>query len=230
MDCFETLDACLVSAALMKSLLIVVATTWGVRELNRMDPKKKEVADAGSQFPSVPGTPTSVFSEPACPYECMYPIEDAQHDISAELDGAFTVWRGYDDVDGPALVRYSQERSAFLYWADVQLAWPIMEAMARQYVKEHRCRDLYVTPDTIVSTRPDDAAGKPSADESVPPADGVPEEEPAVVTRPSNNYIRMGRLHMFHAPARGGKGDSNLTYGRFKAAASTGYFRGVGGS
>jgi hypothetical protein len=232
----------LVSAALMKSLLVVMATMWGVRELNRIEPKKKETDDVGGQYPSAPDTPVSVFSDPECPYECMYPIEDAQHDISAELEDAFTVWRGTDAVDGPALVRYSQEKSAFLYWADVQPNWPALEAMARQYVKEHRCRDLYVTPGTIVSTKTDDSAATDSAasdstntkpaDEPAeqPSANGAQEnEEPTVVSKPSNNYIRMGRLHMFHAPARGGKGDSNLTYGRFKAASGTGYFQGSGG-
>lgn len=244
MDCIDTLDACLITAAMTKSMLVILATAWGIRELGRMEPKKAESSDVDCQMPSVPGTPTSpesVFSEPECPYASMFPIEDAPHDISAELGDAFSVWRGHDDVDGPALVRYSQEKSAFLYWADVRLPWPVLEAMARQYVNDHRCRDLYVTPNTIVSTNTDEGTSAApssgpaeSTDDPLPSAEQTntehQDEPPCVVSKPSNNYIRMGRLHAFHAPARGGKRDSNLTYGRFKEATSSGYFGSVSGS
>jgi len=223
MDC----EDCQNSLGLVKTALVAVATSWcisGVLTLlanaseRRMDARRPAEYGSCSESGSEDEGEDEDEDEGKCQYAELFPIEEADHDVSAELEQAFSVWTGTNPNAPAAIVCYSADQTAFLYWCNTTMPWPALEAMSRQYVTEHRCRDLYVTPGTVAVAAADTAA---TAEISEAAND---EEAPSVMTKPSNNYMRMGRLKAYRTRTTDAGRDEHLTYGRFKVMSGTGHF------
>lgn len=214
MECEE----CQFALGLAKTALVAIATTWSVSTM--LDLLAESASRSAGYMPEpAPDEDISESEEEEdeerCPFAELFPIDDAEHDVSAELGQAFSVWTGA----ASAIVCYSAEQTAFLYWCDTTMPWPALEAMARQYVTEHRCRDLYVALGTVAA-----AAVRGATDTESDEAETPEEEAPSVVTKPSNNYLRMGRLHAYRTRTADAGRDEHLTYDRFKIMSGTGHF------
>ena len=74
-------------------------------------------------------------------YEDKYDIDEIE-DISG--NPSETVYISDVTPDGIAFMRYNKYKEGFEYWADKSLQYDYLETMCRKYVKNCRCKNMYV--------------------------------------------------------------------------------------
>lgn len=74
-------------------------------------------------------------------YEDKYDIDEIE-DISG--NPSETVYISDVTPDGIAFMRYNKYKEGFEYWADKSLQYDYLETMCRKYVKNCRCKNMYI--------------------------------------------------------------------------------------
>jgi len=74
-------------------------------------------------------------------YEDKYDIDEIE-DVSG--NPSETVYISDVTPDGIAFMRYNKYKEGFEYWADKSLQYDYLETMCRKYVKNCRCKNMYV--------------------------------------------------------------------------------------
>ncbi len=74
-------------------------------------------------------------------YEDKYNIDEIE-DISG--NPSETVYISDYTPDGVAFMRYNKYKEGFEYWADKSLSYEYLETMCRKYVKNCRCKNMYI--------------------------------------------------------------------------------------
>jgi len=137
----------------------------------------------------------------------LFPIEEADHDVNADICSAFSIYHfdhGHTDVTY-ILMRYDQKSKSFLYWCDINPGWDVLQTTARKFVTEHRCAALYesaeVTTETETVEQPVEGTEDSTEDSATVPQTSD-EQAKALTTKVDNVYIKIGRLGAFRTPEK----------------------------
>ena len=76
------------------------------------------------------------------PYEKKYNISDALHNEKhSDLKEAYLF---ENTPNGIVIIMYDTEQEKFAYWADDTIRFKYLQTVARRFVTENQCRDLYL--------------------------------------------------------------------------------------
>lgn len=76
-------------------------------------------------------------------YEDNYMLDDYKDLVREDVDGLINTYRMENTPDGLVIMSYSKEDEGFLYWANKLVQYKYLETVARKYVIDNHCVNLY---------------------------------------------------------------------------------------
>ena len=161
--------------------------------------------------------------------DCLWSVEDAVHDITADVDTAFCLYH-YTRPDIPVplyiIMMYDSKSASFTYWCDQTPPWDVLQCTARKFVTENRCSALYacakVTTETESSDNDDDTAtekatadGQTDSTEVAETTVSEEDERKSLTTRIENVYVKIGRVSHFRTPEKAIPKNAEVNYKNF---------------
>lgn len=147
-----------------------------------------------------------------------YPIEQAIHDVNADLSCAFTVYHYNAGPDSAKyiIMRYDSASSSFAYWCDVAPSWDILQITARKFVTENRCAALYACAEVTTEAEASDSETEDAdggTDGTATKANTQPKK--SLTTKVDNVYVKIGRLDAFRTTEKEAPKNATVDYKKF---------------
>ena len=135
------------------------------------------------------------------PYEKKYNISDALHNEKhTDLKEAYLF---ENTPNGIVIIMYDTEQEKFAYWADDTIRFKYLQTVARKFVTENQCRDLYLCAEdkeTKEDESSDNEVWESDDDSSVFIKSKVEKAKESANTTDieTNTYIHKGGLKDFY--------------------------------